>query len=186
MFVDFSYDASGSNSDRVFGRPYGKCDTFRHILDDEHYLQDELHNYAAGHPDTDVYLVGHSQGGAIALGYLACFDRMSGTFTDIAGGLTLRGVVRLDSPLGGFDGTTADVGGAQGPRLPPRPGRRLRRLPRPGVGARPRRLPLGGSRRSRGSTAGGSPTRGPTTNSRRTPWRPASRSSPWGILQDRS
>lgn len=61
-------------------------------------LKAQIISYLNNHPNTDVYLIGHSMGGDVALGLLAYF-RIHG-FLQVNGG-KIAGVVSFDSPLGG-------------------------------------------------------------------------------------
>ncbi len=103
VFVDFSYAKDGTASQRTFGRAYDSCETLDSIWNDEALLHTELTNYAVGHEGVDVYLVGHSQGGVIALGYPAWLQATGRDMVTAIPGLTLAGVVSLDSPVGGVD-----------------------------------------------------------------------------------
>ncbi len=63
-------------------------------------------DYLARYPNTDSYPVDHSQGGLIAFSYLVHVRQQttSGPWTLPRNGC-LRGVVILDSPLGGIPNT---------------------------------------------------------------------------------
>ncbi len=63
-------------------------------------------DYLARYPNTDFYLVDHSQGGLIAFSYLAYVRQQTtpGLWTLPQGGC-LSGSVILDSPLGGIPNT---------------------------------------------------------------------------------
>jgi pimeloyl-ACP methyl ester carboxylesterase len=100
---DFSYNRSGELWEQQFGRGYDPCDTLASIWDDEVLLQTELGNFAYSRQGVDVYLVGHSQGGVIALAYPAYLQATGQSLSDSIPGLTLAGVVSLDSPVGGVD-----------------------------------------------------------------------------------
>ncbi len=112
VFVDFSYQPGPAQS-AAFGLPYTPCDTIVHLHDSEDLLDHEISNYVLTHPDVDIYLVGHSQGGALALGYLAYLKEHGRSYTTPATGAHLAGVVTLDSPLGGFDDKATAVGGVR-------------------------------------------------------------------------
>lgn len=105
---DFSY--SGASS-ATFGADYGPCDSLRHVNEAEAILDLELKGYAATHHDVDVYLVGHSQGGVVALGYLAWLAKLGRSYASPFPGMRLAGVVTLDSPLGGVVLPSVNVGG---------------------------------------------------------------------------
>ena len=101
-FPVFSY-APGTTS---FDYTYSPCATTYGLYGYEAQLNSEVASWAATHPDIDVYLVGHSQGGVIAFGYLAYLLNTTGHLDFSTGsGVHLGGVVTLDSPLGGFGGT---------------------------------------------------------------------------------
>lgn len=73
-------------------------------------LDTEIRTYLAMHPEIDVYLVGHSQGGVVALTYLA-YRRARGATdgTIVSGSSTghLAAVATMDSPIGGLDSALA-------------------------------------------------------------------------------
>jgi hypothetical protein len=69
-------------------------------------LDNEVRAYIAAHPDIDIYLVGHSQGGVIAMTYLAYLRSKGMTDGEISSGDAtghLAGVATMDSPIGGLD-----------------------------------------------------------------------------------
>jgi hypothetical protein len=101
--LEFSYKPGTSVE---FGTAYSACDTLGHIVDAEGQLNTELTSYAARHPDIDVYLIGHSQGGVVALGYLAYLAKTGRGYSTPVPGTHLAGIVTLDSPLGGVGGLT--------------------------------------------------------------------------------
>ena len=103
--VDTIQQFSYANAN-VFGASYGPCDTLNHISTSVARLNAQLNTYAGSHKDIDVYLVGHSQGGMVALGYLASLAKTGSYATPFPGvfpDVHLAGVVTLDSPLGGVD-----------------------------------------------------------------------------------
>lgn len=96
QFRMFSYNGADSN-----GTPTGyQCqNTFtQHLSVYVSRLLSQITNYLNKNPNTDVYLIGHSMGGTVALGLLTYF-KING-FPTINGG-KIAGVVSLDSPLGG-------------------------------------------------------------------------------------
>jgi pimeloyl-ACP methyl ester carboxylesterase len=95
-FLMFSYNPIGSS-----GYPAYSCaDTFSQPIDTSvGYLRKQIVAYLNTHSDTDVYLVGHSFGGALSLGLLEDMYR-NGYITTNGG--QIKGVVTLDSPLGGI------------------------------------------------------------------------------------
>ena len=90
-------------------QPYGCADTFvNSINNDVSTLNSEITSYAQGHPNTDIYLIGHSLGGVIAFGELAYLDSLG--WPAFPNGNQLKGVITLDSPLGGIrDGNYFDA-----------------------------------------------------------------------------
>jgi pimeloyl-ACP methyl ester carboxylesterase len=94
----FSYQ--GFSSD---GKPDGfPCtDTYNLKLDkDVTSLGNQIGAYLQSHPNTEVYLVGHSLGGVIAFAYMAQIVESTHS-TSLLNGGELRGVAILDSPLNG-------------------------------------------------------------------------------------
>lgn len=94
-FLNFSYRYDKNNNPQ----PYSCGDTFSHHI--SYYvaeLWEQIISYLQKHPGTQVYLIGHSMGGAIAFGLLA-FMYQHG-YIHIKGG-QIAGVVTMDSPLGG-------------------------------------------------------------------------------------
>jgi pimeloyl-ACP methyl ester carboxylesterase len=68
-------------------------------------LNTQLQHYLAGKPATDVYLIAHSQGGAVAFSYLAYLKSVHALGTSIPGTASrIKGVITLDSPIGGLGG----------------------------------------------------------------------------------
>ena len=82
-------------------------------------LDKMIRTYADSHRDVDVYLVGHSQGGVVAMAYAAsvyaAYLRHSGDSPSAIRGATtanevrLAGVITLDSPIGGVAGGGIDL-----------------------------------------------------------------------------
>jgi pimeloyl-ACP methyl ester carboxylesterase len=64
-------------------------------------LKMQIINYLEHHPNTQVYVVGHSMGGVIAYGLLA--DMMTYGYLNFNGGKVL-GIASMSSPLGGIPG----------------------------------------------------------------------------------
>jgi pimeloyl-ACP methyl ester carboxylesterase len=68
-------------------------------------LDTQLQNYLAGKPATDVYLIAHSQGGVVSFSYLAYLKSRDALGEPIPGtDSTVKGVITLDSPIGGIGG----------------------------------------------------------------------------------
>ena len=100
-FLMYSYSGSTST-----GRPlaYRCADTFRDpIVVDVQALGAQIGAALKDKPDTDIYLIGHSLGGAVALSYLAALYQPAAQrlVADLPAGAHLAGVITLDSPLGG-------------------------------------------------------------------------------------
>ncbi len=105
-FLNFSY----AGSDKATGQPntYGCLNTFsQHLTSYVSLLNTQLQRYLKANPTiTTVYLISHSMGGVISFGYLAYLDTTpSGLKGPIPGtNARLKGVITLDSPLGGVEG----------------------------------------------------------------------------------
>jgi pimeloyl-ACP methyl ester carboxylesterase len=83
------------------------------LLDYAWRLALQVADYAAGHPDSDVILIGHSQGGLIAFVYLALLKQ--GLHADWHApapgtGARLTHIVTLHAPLGGIPPATGILG----------------------------------------------------------------------------
>jgi hypothetical protein len=108
QYFEYSYEGSGTQT----GNPiaYNCQDTFSQpVYTDITLLQQQIFNILATEPagtDTDFYLVGHSLGGAIALGYLDFLEQR--LLTPLPSTAHLKAVITLDAPLGGV---TAFYGG---------------------------------------------------------------------------
>jgi virginiamycin B lyase len=95
-FIDFSYQ--GGKVDSATGRwrtkNYSCKDTAQSYETDIKVLHKTVIDYASANPNTDLYLMGHSQGGLIAFQELGYLDDLP---------LTVRipAIITLDSPLGG-------------------------------------------------------------------------------------
>ena len=105
-FHQFSYDPDSPS--------YGCEDTLGHIAtsafgpsEPVRLLHEKVRAIADATSNVDVYLVGHSQGGVVAMAYLAYLQHV-GQLTSEVPGTTgsnlarLAGVITLDSPLGGI------------------------------------------------------------------------------------
>lgn len=108
-FFVYSYRGSLDNGNPL---PYDCTETFSHPLKDDiltfgtQMTRILKHNpNFIGRP-TDVYIIGHSLGGVVAFGYLASLNHTraltSSTLYDLQA--RLKGVVTLDSPIGGVTG----------------------------------------------------------------------------------
>jgi hypothetical protein len=113
VFQDFSYNGGATGREGQWvATPYGCGDTVKDVPGaDIPELREEISGYARRHPHLDVYLVGHSQGGFIAMSYLASLYP-GGSPRSIAGASDawLAGVITLDSPIGGLPAPLATVG----------------------------------------------------------------------------
>ena len=99
-FLEYSYQGGAMQGDRWEPRPYSCEDTFtQSIRQAVDRLADQVDAYLAAHPATDLYLVGHSQGGLIAFAYLASLVTQDRTLANQG---RVAGVVTLDAPLGGL------------------------------------------------------------------------------------
>ncbi len=115
QLVSYSYNGlvtSGNNAGQL--QPYDCRATFTHsIMDDVMSLNAEIMQ----HPNTDIYLIGHSLGGVVAYSYLtALTEKVAGV--SLPANSQLKALVTLDAPIGGVpDGdyfTLANVLFAQG------------------------------------------------------------------------
>jgi len=101
-YLEYSYAPLGS-TDTGQPRPYKCQDTYdyplaSHITELSRQISSAVQNRA----NTDVYLIGHSMGGIISFGYLASLLEHVGTIVPLPrNGSRLKGIVTLDSPLGG-------------------------------------------------------------------------------------
>ena len=101
-FLEYSYSGSG---DTGVPLPYDCLKTFSSPVETEILTLDVqiLKALSAEPPntETDIYLIGHSLGGAVALGFLDYLKQ--GVEVLLPGTAHLKAVITLDSPLGGFD-----------------------------------------------------------------------------------
>jgi pimeloyl-ACP methyl ester carboxylesterase len=101
-YLEYSYASLGSTNTGQ-PRPYKCQDTYNyplasHITELSRQISSAVQNSA----NTDVYLIGHSMGGIISFGYLASLLEHVGTIVPLPrNGSRLKGIVTLDSPLGG-------------------------------------------------------------------------------------
>jgi pimeloyl-ACP methyl ester carboxylesterase len=98
-FMSYSYNGIDKNGQL---QQYGCAAPFlRSIKSDVANLDDEITSYLNQHPNqnTDIYLIGHSLGGVVALGYLAFLE--SKGWPALPEGGSVRAVITLDSPIGG-------------------------------------------------------------------------------------
>ena len=99
QFLMFSYAGS---DDGGYPQPYYCQDTFtKHLNIYVDRLRSQINKYITRHANTDVYIIGHSMGGAVAFGLLAQMELKG--FMHSHGG-RIAGVTTLDSPLGGTPG----------------------------------------------------------------------------------
>jgi len=98
-FLNYSYRGIDKRGDAL---PYTCKDTFTpHISELVTRLKLQVIRYLELHPNTQVYVIGHSFGGVIAYGLLA--DMMIYGYLNFNGGQVL-GIATLSSPLGGIPG----------------------------------------------------------------------------------
>jgi uncharacterized repeat protein (TIGR01451 family) len=101
-FLEYSYPIDKTGQDQGKTHPYTCADTFTHSINqDVRTLDLQVKNYLnqPNNQNTDIYLIGHSQGGVIAFGYLAYLESQG--WPSLPNGGQLKGVVTLDSPIGG-------------------------------------------------------------------------------------
>ncbi len=95
-FLWYSY--KGGGVDKKTGNwdanSYSCANTAQSYVTDINDLQKMISDYTTDNPNTDLYLVGHSQGGLIAYQQLASNSDLSST-------AQLADLITLDSPLGG-------------------------------------------------------------------------------------
>lgn len=113
VFLNYSYiGGTVTSAGEWQPTPYGSTDAGApspfdslapSIMSDTHVLRTTLlEPYLTMHPNTDVYLVGHSQGGLIAFAYLAELKARNVAPDQLPSGGRLAGIVTLDSPIGGM------------------------------------------------------------------------------------
>lgn len=101
QFFQYSYTGSGPKT----GNPtvYHCEDTFRQsIVTDMKLLQQQIISIAGAQPrgtDIDLYLIGHSLGGAVAFGFVDFLEQ--GLLVALPRRVHLKAVITLDSPVGG-------------------------------------------------------------------------------------
>lgn len=99
-FLTYSY--SGFNPE---GKPYTySCPltTDSDIVDLAVGLRSQISQFLRSHPNTDIYVIGHSLGGVIAFSFLAqMIEGKNNLLNSLPNGGALKGVFTLDSPIGG-------------------------------------------------------------------------------------
>lgn len=106
-YLEYSYAPPiSTTSDQP--KPYTCQDTYDYPLASHITgLSQQITAAIQNNPNTDVYLVGHSMGGIIAFGYLASLLEHVGNIVPFPrNGSRLKGVITLDSPLGGVTNNT--------------------------------------------------------------------------------
>jgi pimeloyl-ACP methyl ester carboxylesterase len=99
-YLEYSY-AGSTNTGQP--QPYTCQDTYNyplatHIIELSRQINAAVQNY----PNTDIYVIGHSMGGIVALGYVASLLEHVGNAVPLPNnGSRLKGIITLDSPLGG-------------------------------------------------------------------------------------
>jgi len=112
QFLTYSYAGFMVNGDP---RQYSCRATLENpLITDIKLLSIQIQSVLSQNPgtDTNIYLVGHSLGGVIAFGYLAALLETSGVVTSLPANGHLKGVITLDSPLGGVSSDPAYLGDA--------------------------------------------------------------------------
>lgn len=98
-FLNYSYRGIDKLGNPL---PYTCEETFTHHISELVIrLKMQIINYLELHPNTQVYVIGHSMGGVIAYGLLA--DMMIYGYLNFNGGQVL-GIATVSSPLGGIPG----------------------------------------------------------------------------------
>jgi hypothetical protein len=98
-FLNYSYRGIDKHANPL---PYTCDETFTHPISElVTRLKMQIITYLELHPNTQVYVIGHSMGGVIAYGLLA--DMMTNGYLNFNGGKVL-GIATMDSPLGGVPG----------------------------------------------------------------------------------
>ena len=98
-FLNYSYRGIDKRGNPL---PYTCDETFTHPISElVTRLKMQIITYLERHPNTQVYVIGHSMGGVIAYGLLA--DMMTYGYLNFNGGKVL-GIATMDSPLGGIPG----------------------------------------------------------------------------------
>lgn len=101
-YLEYSYaPLSSTNTDQP--RPYTCQDTYNYPLASHiTELSRQISSAAQNRTNTDIYLIGHSMGGILSFGYLASLlEHVGNTVPLPRNGSRLKGIVTLDSPLGG-------------------------------------------------------------------------------------
>jgi pimeloyl-ACP methyl ester carboxylesterase len=98
-FLNYSYRGFNNQGNPL---PYTCEETFTHPISVlVTRLKTQIITYLEHHPNTQVYVIGHSMGGVIAYGLLA--DMMANGYLNFNGGKVL-GIATMSSPIGGIPG----------------------------------------------------------------------------------
>jgi pimeloyl-ACP methyl ester carboxylesterase len=109
QFLTYSYAGSTKKGAPM---PYTCVTTLTTPLSiDIQMLGTQIQRALVSEPNADVYLVAHSMGGIIAYGYLAALQETTGIVAPLPQS-NLKGVITLDSPLGGISNDPTYLGGA--------------------------------------------------------------------------
>lgn len=101
QFLTYSY-AGPKSKNNATPQPYTCAFTLENPLSTDIQLLDkQIQAALASQPNADIYLVAHSMGGIVAYGYLAALEETTGIVTPLPQA-NLKGVITLDSPLGGI------------------------------------------------------------------------------------
>jgi len=102
-YLEYSYAPLGfTNTGQP--QPYTCQNTYDYPLATHSIgLSRQIHTAVQNNPNTDIYLIGHSMGGIVAFGYLASLLEHVGNAVPLPrNGSMLKGIITLDSPLGGI------------------------------------------------------------------------------------
>ena len=109
QFLAYSYLASNPANGHPFS--YSCIDTFENSLQiDAIKLSNQIASFLSTQEKgtiTDIYLIGHSLGGAVAFTYLTALAE--GKVAPLPATAHLKGVITLDSPIGGVSGNTTFI-----------------------------------------------------------------------------
>ncbi len=111
QFVTFSYTGPTSKTNPK-PRPYTCVPTIETpISSDVKVLSKQVQAVLASQPNANIYLIGHSLGGVIAYGYMGMLAETQAFDPTVS--THVKGVITLDSPLGGVSSDPAYLGDAE-------------------------------------------------------------------------
>lgn len=109
QFITFSYKGPAAKGNPT-PRSYTCVNTIENpIVLDVQLLDKQIQAIVASQPDVDIYLVAHSLGGAVAYSYMAALEESTGV-VDPLPSANLKGVITMDSPVGGISGESTYLG----------------------------------------------------------------------------